>query len=1005
MRCRLRCLPVFAAFCAAAQPVAVLGPGPSVERQLAGGESHEYQLPLADGQFAGLTVEQRGIDVLIQVLDTAGSVIAEFDSEPRKQGREFAGVVADSAQEYRLRIKPVYSRQAAGRYAVRLSEVRASTDQDRAAFDSHKLATQAFARQDRGAYDEAIQLFERALEQAQKPDVPDAAYAGELYYRIGALKRLKGDYPGALRCFESAARNDQKALGRESPQAATALRGWGNVYLSTAEYAKAEPLLQESLEITERTLGPEHPNVALSLRLLGNLHGYLEDLDRSRTYLQRALAIAEKTFDPDDVSLIAMVHDLGDVYRVMGEYDRAEPLLERTVTFVEKKYGPEHIQLASPLHNLGNVAYERKEYTRALELYERAHAIREKILGTEHPDTVRILTSIADVYLIQGDYPKALKVHQRALDLLTTSVGPYHRSTTNALEGIARTYLLLGDLPRSIQFQARYDEALEKAMGWSLAVGSDREKLAHLAWIGTQTDRTVSLHVLHAPDNPAARNLAALVVLQRKGRALDAMSGSMAALRQRLNAEDRRVLDELQETNAALANLELAGPVKISRAAWEKQLADLEERRERLESDVSGRSSEFRAQSSSITLADVRAAIPREAALVEFALYRPFHPEIKENDAERKSHYVAYVMRSEGDIQWQDLGLADEINKELAAFREALRDSHRRDTRELARAVDRRIMEPVRALAGDAKRLLISPEGDLNLIPFEALVDEQGRYLLERYSISYLTTGRDLLRMRVTRTSRGGPVLLADPWFGEPLIAHAAAADRRRGIAAGADLSTVYFTPLAGTAEEARSIQALFPDAVMLTGRQASKASLKRLEAPSILHIATHGFFLGEAAGAPADGTRSIRANVKIENPLLRSGLALAGANLSRGSDDGVLTALEASGLNLWGTKVVTLSACETGLGEVKQGEGVYGLRRAFFLAGAQTLVMSLWPVNDRVTRETMTAYYTGLKQGLGRGEALRQAQLTMLRRKDRQHPFYWAGFITSGDWRSLDGK
>jgi CHAT domain-containing protein len=259
--------------------------------------------------------------------------------------------------------------------------------------------------------------------------------------------------------------------------------------------------------------------------------------------------------------------------------------------------------------------------------------------------------------------------------------------------------------------------------------------------------------------------------------------------------------------------------------------------------------------------------------------------------------------------------------------------------------------------------------------------------------------------MDVRRTSRSGPVLVANPFFGKPLIARAAAADRRRGITAGADLSTLYFTPLAGTAEEARSIQSLFPDAALLTGRQASKAALKRLEAPSILHIATHGFFLTEAAGPPGAGTRSIRANAKIENPLLRSGLALAGANLNGGSDGGVLTALEASGLNLWGTKVVTLSACETGLGEVKHGEGVYGLRRAFFLAGAQTLVMSLWPVNDRVTRETMTAYYAGLKKGLGRGEALRQAQLAMLRRKDRQHPFYWAGFIQAGDWRDLDGK
>jgi CHAT domain-containing protein len=152
-------------------------------------------------------------------------------------------------------------------------------------------------------------------------------------------------------------------------------------------------------------------------------------------------------------------------------------------------------------------------------------------------------------------------------------------------------------------------------------------------------------------------------------------------------------------------------------------------------------------------------------------------------------------------------------------------------------------------------------------------------------------------------------------------------------------------------------------------------------------------------------GSREAIVTNKIENPLLRSGLALAGAN-NRGDgtkEDGILTALEASGLNLWGTKLVVLSACDTGLGEVKNGEGVYGLRRAFVLAGAESLVMSLWSVSDYVTREMMTGYYKNLKQGMGRGEALRQVQLEMLKRNDRKHPFYWAGFIQSGEWTNLD--
>ena len=139
---------------------------------------------------------------------------------------------------------------------------------------------------------------------------------------------------------------------------------------------------------------------------------------------------------------------------------------------------------------------------------------------------------------------------------------------------------------------------------------------------------------------------------------------------------------------------------------------------------------------------------------------------------------------------------------------------------------------------------------------------------------------------------------------------------------------------------------------------------------------------------------------------MLRSGLALAGANLHKsGDDDGVLTALEAAGLDLWGTKLVVLSACDTGVGEVKNGDGVYGLRRALVLAGSESQVMSLWPVSDAGTRDLMIAYYKALQAKQGRSAGLRQVQLSLLANPKRQHPYYWASFIQSGEWANLDGK
>jgi CHAT domain-containing protein len=598
------------------------------------------------------------------------------------------------------------------------------------------------------------------------------------------------------------------------------------------------------------------------------------------------------------------------------------------------------------------------------------------------------------------------------------ALGPYHGNTLLSLGNIASTYAAMGDIANAIKFQTLTEEAVEKNLTLNLAIGSERQKLAYFDSLANRTDRTISLHVNLAPQDPAARDLAAQVILQRKGRVLDAMSGSLAALRQRLDPDDQALLDQLNTTAADLAKLALNGPQKMDAAEYRKELKALEDQNEKLQAEISRRSAQFRAESQPVSLDAVKAVIPNNAALIEFATYRPFDPKT-EGEAEQygKPRYVAYVIRKQGGVQWKDLGEAQAIDEEVDKLRQALRDPKRDDVRELARTTDEMVMRPIRALIGDASQLLISPDGELNLIPFAALIDEDGRYFVERYSLTYLTSGRDLLRMRVARESKSKPVVMANPAFGESgaeslaktksPTTSVASNNKRRSIKTGKDLSEAYFAPLGGTLEEARTIQSLFPEATLLTGEQATESALKAVAAPRILHVATHGFFLTDAGDAPPAATRGNGASNGLENPLLRSGLALAGANL-RGSgegDYGIVTALEASSLNLWGTKLAVLSACDTGVGEVRNGEGVYGLRRAFVLAGAESLLMSLWPVSDYSTRRLMADYYKNLKNGMGRGAALREVQLQLLKSNPQLHPFYWANFIQSGDWANLDGK
>ena len=266
------------------------------------------------------------------------------------------------------------------------------------------------------------------------------------------------------------------------------------------------------------------------------------------------------------------------------------------------------------------------------------------------------------------------------------------------------------------------------------------------------------------------------------------------------------------------------------------------------------------------------------------------------------------------------------------------------------------------------------------------------------------------MRLQTLRESKSAPVVVADPVFGDPSVI-----TPRRSIGLNGDVSTqidyskFFFGPLPGVGDEVRALKTFLPAATFFTREQATEANLKRVNGPSILHVATHGFFLENIAPEKNSGivkTRVENQAARIENPLLRSGLALAGANQGRsGDDDGVLTALEATALNLWGTKLVVLSACDTGVGEVKSGDGVYGLRRALFLAGTESQLMSLWPVSDRSTHDLMVRYYQELVKDTGRGEALRRAQLAMLRDSTRRHPYYWASFILAGEWANLKGQ
>jgi CHAT domain-containing protein/Tfp pilus assembly protein PilF len=1010
-----------------ADPVPI-DPAKAIQRELRGGQKSTFRIGLADGQYAKVLIEQQGIDIIARLLSPAGKVIIEVDADPRKVGEEVVEFTTTGCGDCLLTVEPRQKNAAPGRYEVRVAELRPATEKDFVLNEARQLQSGATMLWKQDKYDEALPLAERALSIREKelgPDDPDVATS---LFGLANICSDNGESPRVEPLYLRALAIREKHLGPDHIAVSPILNNLGAFYKEQGEYVKAQAVFQRVLDIREKSLEPDHLLIASVLNNLANIARVTGEDSRAEGLYKRVIAIREKALGPEHPDVATALNNLANVYT---DPQKSEPLYRRALAIREKALGPDHPDVAQTLYNLALLYSSEDQFPKAEEFCRRAQAIWEKSLGSDHPFISYPLNLLGVIYKATGDYATSESLYLRSIAIKEKTQGNYHPDLAGTLANLANLYAVKGDLEKAISTQARANDIFEYNIRLNLAAGSEEQKLTYLRTLADIEDQTIMLHLQKAANSSAAAELAANTVLQRKGRVLDAMANSFETLRRRSSPQDQRLLDQLNDTTKKLAKLVFEGPQKTSAAEHDQQIRSLEEQRENIEREVSKHSSGVYQQTQPVTVTQIQSALPSDAALLEFAVYRPISPKAYEFVTDREldpnavgaPRYVAYVIRAQGEVHGIDVGPTKEIDGHLVAFRQALRNPQRTDVQRLGRVVDQEIMQPVRAIVGDAARLLISPDGDLNLIPFEALRDEQGQYLIEKYSISYLTTGRDVLRLQVARGSRTGPLILADPTYGEPQrIQPNMAAEKtrlqpanlaRRGIATADDLSTVYFPPLTGTAQEARSIKSVFPEATVLTGRQATKQALEQADAPRILHIATHGFFLKDgteetrekALRPGGQATRSIDVNVKIKNPLLRSGLALSGANLSTGQDNGILTALEASNLNLWGTKLVALSACDTGVGAIRNGEGVFGLRRAFFLAGTETLVMSLWPVSDYVTRELMTSYYAGLNHGLGRGEALRQTKLTMLKRNHRRHPFYWASFIQAGDWAALDGE
>jgi len=813
------------------------------------------------------------------------------------------------------------------------------------------------------------------------------AEAEQLMQQVTKLKG-QGQYANAIPLAERALAILQQVLEEEHPAVSTTLNNLASLYKNQGRYLEAEHLYRQALQMRQRLLGDEHLSVAQSLNYIAGLYSIQGRYGKAEPLFRQALQMRQSLLGDEHLSVAQSLNNLGYLYKNQGRYAEAEPLFRQALEISQRLLGDEHFSVAISLNNLALLYFNQERYTEAEPLLRQALEMRQRLLGDEHPDVANNLNDLALLYQAQGKITRAINLLNRGMNI--------------------------------------QEYNLDK----TLAIGSERQKQDYMTTVSGSTSGVISLHLKDAPKNPQAARLAFTTLLRRKGRILDAVTNNLQTLRQNLTPENQELIDKLANTRSQLAALLFRGIGNTPPQQYRQQIATLKAQVNELENTLSFRSAEFRVASQPVTIEAIQQLIPGDAALVELVLYYPFNSKAQPDEQWSTPHYAAYILHSQGEPQWVDLGAAETINQLITEFRTSLQYNSL-NIKTIARQLDEQLMQPIRPFLGNTRNILLSPDSQLNLVPFAALVDESDRYLLENYTITYLTSGRDLLKLQLSLPHRSQPLIVANPDYSSPgkTRREGDAGTRGRGDAEtekasnrrSNDFTNLQFGPLPGTKQEAQAIAPMFPEAKLLTESQATENAIKQVQSPSILHIATHGFFLKdiEQVAAP-DYTNpfSSRANIgveygsgkssptkiaNLENPLLRSGLALAGINLRQsGTEDGVLTALETAGLNLSGTKLVVLSACETGVGDIANGEGVYGLRRALVMAGAESQLFSLWKVDDTGTKDLMVKYYQRLLNNEGRSQALRQTQLEMLRSQNYQHPYYWAAFIPSGDWRPM---
>ncbi len=924
-----------------------------------------------------------------------------------------------------------------------------------------------YVLRDSGQTARALAVAERVLDIRRRVLGPEHTKVASALNQIGSTLVFAGRYVEARDALARSLAIQEKTRGPEHLTTVSAMHNLAVIQQRLGYHAEARVFLERALVVRRARLAPDHPTLAQNLKVLGDVLAATGDHQGAIDYLEEALTIRERVLGADHAYVAAVADALGAACIHLGRYDDAERYLQRALSIYRANASLGELSVASTLNNLAIVEAERGRPAAAESIHRDVLSLREAHLDARHPDVLTSRHNLASELRWGGRPTEALALIEAAVEGREEVLGSDHPDLASSLVMRAMVLADLGDPGLAMTSAARANGINRRQLRETMSVLSERQALESAARLRMSLDWLLSVAVDHGEEKElVSRALDELIrsralVLDEMGRRrrLGVTSSDPVVLE--LAAE----LGAARDTLAELLVLGPAGEPEAYRARLERARARLE-RAEFAQGEATRR---VASRGVDAGIAEVRAALPDRSAIVAYARYWHQQSPRPDPFASRSGdgRYLAFVLRDDRvDVPVVPLGSAAKIDSLVASWRREVTGiastgdrtrGIRRDRvdpdvldryRRAGDALRSRIWDPVASVVDDRSLALIVPAGALNLVSFASLPSGADSYLVEAApTLHVLSSERLVAASQGDRHGRGllalgGVAFDASPASGdEPLVAGRLppeVVDYRGFTADCLDFGELVFEPLPLTAEEVTEVATVFRHGRrhggaspadraategddgrtrVLLGSEATEAALRSLApAREVVHVATHGFFVdptcGWALAASGESTRmdGAKRSVTVDASALRlSGLALAGANRraeERSSQyDGVLTAEEIVGLDLEGVGWVVLSACNTGVGRVSSSEGVFGLRRAVEIAGARTLIMSLWPVSDEATRDWMSALYAArFRDGLSTAEACRAAclvRLAALREAGYStHPHRWAGCVAAGDWR-----